>query len=96
MSQTPDFIAAHPHSFKHRKELEDSSICGCFYCLRTFPPGEVTEWVDWPEDTPDGLELTAGLTALCPWCGIDSVIGSRSGYPINEEFLAFMNRHWFG
>jgi len=28
-------------------------------------------------------------------CGIDSVIGSASGYPITTEFLESMNRRWF-
>jgi len=36
-------------------------------------------------------------TALCPHCGIDSVIGSASGYPVSEpQFLKAMHDHWFG
>ena len=34
-------------------------------------------------------------TALCPKCGIDSVIGTKSGYPITKEFLGQMQAHWF-
>jgi hypothetical protein len=34
-------------------------------------------------------------TALCPKCGIDSVIGSVSGYPIERGFLKKMHDHWF-
>ncbi len=30
-----------------------------------------------------------------PRCGIDSVIGSRSGFPLTPEFLAGMKQHWF-
>ena len=81
------FIAAHRNSSNHRDELLASKSCGCFYCLRIFSPGKVEEWVD----EIDGL----GTTALCPYCGIDSVIGSGSGYPITEEFLKAMHRHWF-
>jgi hypothetical protein len=36
-----------------------------------------------------------GQTAICPRCGIDSVIGDESGYPVTREFLAAMKAHWF-
>ena len=75
--------AAHKHSFKNRPEIEKSAVCGCFYCGKTFGPAEIMDWVD------------GGQTALCPCCGIDSVIGSQSGLVINKEFLDRMNQHWF-
>ena len=96
MSATsPSVVVAHSHSSVHRAEIEASEACGCFYCMSVFPPTEITEWVDWPPDTPDDLELAAGTTALCPRCGIDSVIGSASGYPLTVEFLSAMHSHWF-
>jgi hypothetical protein len=33
--------------------------------------------------------------ALCPHCGIDSVIGDASGYEISPTFLARMHEAWF-
>jgi hypothetical protein len=65
-----------------------SEICGCFYCLERFPPNAITEWID-------ANATGEGQTALCPRCGIDSVIGSASGFPITPEFLKSMNRRWF-
>lgn len=85
----PDHIRAHTHSIRHREEILASEVCGCFYCLATFPPPEIEEWVDVNEASPEGD------TALCPRCGIDSVIGSESGYPITPEFLSTMRQHWF-
>jgi hypothetical protein len=82
-----EIIAADKHSISHRSEILTSEVCGCFYCLAIFPPSEIKEWVD----AIDGI----GQTALCPKCGIDSVIGSNSGYPIGTEFLAQMRKHWF-
>jgi len=35
------------------------------------------------------------MTALCPRCGIDSVIGSASGYPITADFLLMMRKYYF-
>ncbi len=78
----------HSHSANHRKEIECSKQCGCFYCLEVYSPGKIDEWVD--EDEND-----LGTTALCPQCGIDSVIGDASGYPITKEFLKDMYRYWF-
>ena len=78
-----DLRKAHKHSSNHRQELESSELCGCFYCLRTFPTSKINDWVD--DET----------TALCPNCGIDSVIGSASSFPIKREFLEAMKALWF-
>ena len=94
-AMTPDIASAHAHCYRHRAEVEASASCGCFYCLAVFPPSRISEWVDWPEGTPADLELSLGTTALCPECGIDSVIGSASGLPIDAKFLSAMQAHWF-
>lgn len=88
-------ISAHKHSTKHRREILNSQQCGCFYCLCLFSPSEIADWVDWPEGTPEDQELELGSTALCPKCGVDSVIGDSSGYPIDPNFLRSMQKHWF-
>ena len=80
-----DHILAHQFSVNNRKQLGQSSVCGCFYCRKIFNPNEITEWI--PEKSG---------TALCPYCGIDSVIGESSGFPIAEQFLNKMNQYWFG
>ena len=82
-----DIIAAHKHSIRHREEVLTSELCGCFYCLAVFPPAAIKRWTD----TQNGI----GQTALCPKCGIDSVIGSSSGYPIEPVFLGQLRKHWF-
>lgn len=80
-----DGTQSHCHSLHNRSEIEASALCGCFYCCAVFPPGEITDWGDTYE--PD--------TAACPRCGIDSVIGSASGFPVTVEFLKAMKRVWF-
>ena len=87
MLMTPDDVRAHRHSSRHRGEILDSRMCGCFHCCETFAPADVTEWTD----ERDGV----GQTAFCPRCGIDSVIGSASGYPITHDFLKQMQERWF-
>lgn len=83
----PEVLEAHKHSIRHREEILGSDRCGCFYCGAIFPPVDVARWVD--DDN------RVGQTAICPQCGIDSVIGSKSGYPITPEFMAEMNSYWF-
>ena len=75
--------SAHKHSSNHRGEILASRSCGCFYCLATFSPDEIHEWID------------NRTTALCPRCHIDSVIGDASGLPITREFLEQMYAYWF-
>ena len=83
MDQLNPIVAAHKHCSNHREEILSSEMCGCFYCLEVYSPLEILDWVD--DDH----------CALCSKCGIDSVIGSKSGFPITKEFLRQMNRHWF-
>jgi hypothetical protein len=92
----PQLHAAHSKSSNHRADIEASLICGCYYCRTIFEPSEIAEWVDRPDDPATGQPVEAGQTALCPHCGVDSVIGAQSGYPITPEFLAAMHQYWFG
>jgi hypothetical protein len=79
---------AHKRSIRHRAEIEASAVCGCFYCEKMFAPSEIEDWTDTSNPLPE-------QTALCPHCGIDSVIGDKSGYAITRAFLAEMNKWWF-
>ncbi len=79
-----DIREAHAHSMRHRTEIMESKLCGCFDCCQIFAPSEITAWLDEGEGT-----------ALCPKCGIAKVIGDKSGFPITEEFLRRMHVAWF-
>lgn len=84
-----DVMEAHKYSSNNYPELLNDSKCGCFYCLSIFDPKEVEEYIQENDN-----EHNYG-TAICPYCGIDSVISESSGYPITEEFLRKMYRRWF-
>jgi len=90
MSDPFEIIAAHKFSSCHRNEILTSGVvCGCFHCCQTFDSTAIVEWVD--ED-----DSGVGQTALCPRCGIDSVISSCSGFPVTLDFLKEMRHYWFG
>ncbi len=77
--------AAHEACFCNKACIERSAWVGCFYCLRRQPASNIVEYVQ--DDQ----------AALCPHCGIDSVIGDASGYPVGDHtFLREMNEQWFG
>ncbi len=79
-----DQYQAYKHAQKHRQEVMQSEICGCFFCHVNFKPTTIRKWTD------------NEMTACCPECGLGGVIvGSASGMPIeNKEFLALIGSHW--
>ena len=83
------YIEAHKYSRNNMAQLKNYKICGCFYCLKIFSPTEIDDCLIADNDA-DRLG-----TALCPYCHIDSVMGASSDYPITEEFLEEMRKHWF-
>jgi hypothetical protein len=79
----------YPHQFasNHRFDVLNSQICNCFHCLAQFTPSRIEEWIDENEND-------VGQTALCPFCGIDSVIGDKS-IVLSKEFICEMEKFWF-
>jgi hypothetical protein len=67
----------------NREIVMQGTNCGCFYCRKTFSPLVIEEWIH------------EELTPLCPFCGIDSVLGELQGYPLTDEFLTSMHNHYF-
>ena len=79
-----DPVRARESSIGNRQQLQQDQNCGCFYCLKTFQSSEITQWYGDQDDT-----------AVCPYCGIDAVIGESSGMAITREFLKEMRLYWF-
>ena len=84
-----DLKRAHRYSSSHKAKLEKDAVCGCFYCLAIYNPAEIKDWMIF--NNP----VDRGGTAICPYCGVDSVIGESSGFPITKEFLTAMRNYWF-
>lgn len=84
MNADPRLLTAHKLCTRNREALGKSERAGCFYCLSTFAPSEIEEWLD------------KEVTALCPRCGIDSVLPETDTYPLDELFLRELQGFWFG
>lgn len=76
-------LIAHDSSIHNRALLEKAQTCGCFHCQRIFVPGEIVSLCD------------GGDTALCPYCGIDSVLADGPGCEVTGDFLKKMHDRWF-
>ena len=79
--------ALHKLSSRHREAVEAAERCGCFCCGSVFRPGEISEWLE-----ERGIP---GSTALCPQCGIDSVIPEGPDCQLDGDLLAAMHAYWF-
>ena len=90
-----DLLAATRHATNNQAEIEASKSCGCFCCVQTFPPAEIVAWSGLDVSSFDNPEAVSAGTALCPRCGSESVIGDKSGYSIDPDFLNRMNEAWF-
>ena len=77
----------HKYCIYNKKLIEQSKVCGCFYCQKTFSPKEIVEYTD--EDNKKGP------TALCPYCSIDAVLGDAVGVEITPKLLKHMNERYF-
>lgn len=78
-----DIIEARKHSRNNREEITHSHTCGCFHCRKRFNPAEITDWIEGEK------------TAVCPVCGVDSIIGDAAGFPITVGLLKTMKAYWF-
>lgn len=79
-----EIIEAHKLCSNNKESLLKVNKCGCFYCLKIFNPTKIKEWID---------DISG--TAICPFCGIDSIIGESPKFPITKKFLEKMNKYWF-
>jgi hypothetical protein len=76
-------------SFKNKAKIEESTICGCYYCKKIIDK----EKIEYLEEK-DGQE-----TALCPNCMIDSVITDKDvedNKELTVELLTEINKFAFG
>lgn len=71
-------------SMHNEERLKKAKTCGCYHCAMVFDVSVIDEWVD---DPP--------RTAICPYCGIDSVIDSEVVKPFTPEVLERISESMF-
>lgn len=74
------------HSVDNEIEILNSEKCGCVFCRSLFDARKISDWIS-DEN---------GVSAICPECGMDAVIGDASGVPLSKELLKSMNLAYYG
>lgn len=75
----------------NKQAIENSTECACAYCFEKFSPSEVEEYCC--DICPKTRELVEG-TALCPHCGIDSVIPNSLVQYTKNDLEKWHNEGW--
>lgn len=73
----------HTYSAHNRSRIAVADKCYCFHCKAVLDSREITDYAD------------HGQTAICPKCGIDSIIPDSIDEPLNEKTVAELNQYWF-
>ena len=81
----PELNVFYTYSIRNEESILKSDFCGCFHCISIFPAIDIKETV---------VEKDGFKTAICPICGIDSVLGDAS-VEITAEILEAMNEYYF-
>lgn len=80
-----DLDAIHQLCFGNEQLLGQSAQAGCFQCLNVFPADAVNSWI---ADKPN-------RTAVCPRCGIDSVLADSMGLDVSADLLEALHNRYF-
>jgi len=83
MKQSKQIDELSKYTYKNADIIEESNVCACYFCLKTFPSHLVIDFVD------------KGKTALCPVCKTESVYGDASGFSMHPKFVALAGKWYF-
>ncbi|MCI1245109.1 MAG: sel1 repeat family protein [Bacilli bacterium] len=74
------------HSKHNEIEIIKSKTCSCYFCRQSYSARDVNDWVNDKD----------GVTAICPICGMDAVIGDACGIPFGKADLKELNLAYYG
>lgn len=86
MKKDPKLLALHARASNNEIEILKSKTCSCFFCRQTYSARLVNDWIN----------DARGVTAICPECGMDAVIGDAGGEAMDKALLKEMNLAYYG
>ncbi len=79
-----------PEILKHTKDNEidilRSKKCSCLFCRQSYDARKVSEWNNEEKR----------ISAICPECGMDTVVGDASGFNLDHDTLKAINQAYYG
>ena len=85
LNQTDRCSYWHQYSTSNQQRILSSKRCGCFFCNKIFESNLVFEYY---------MKDKNGPTAICPFCGVDSLLPDSS-VELSLELLKDMHSIWF-
>lgn len=80
-----------PDIYKHTKNNEldilQSKTCSCLFCQQNYSARKVSEW---------NTDKNNQMSAVCPECGMDAVVGDASGYVLDDDDIETLHKTYFG
>lgn len=78
----------HSYCSENKEILDECEVAACFYCKQKVLCSDIDDWCN---------ELSGKETAICPHCGIDSVVPYKVDgvYELNDKMLDEMHKYWF-
>ena len=86
MAIDPKLIELQKHTHNNEIEILHSKTCSCIFCRQHYDARTVNDWVN----------DERGMSAICPECGMDAVIGDNGGEPLDKDTLKALNLAFFG
>lgn len=81
-----DLEKAHLHASNNEIEIVKSDKCACFFCRQVYSARKIQDWIN----------DERGISAICPECGIDAVVGDASGISLEKPILKALNLAYYG
>ena len=75
----------HQYSVSNKQTVLSSEKCGCFFCNQIFDSNLITDFY---------IQDEKGETAICPFCGVDSILPD-SKVELSAQVLEDMHKLWF-
>ncbi len=82
----PRLLEIQRHAVNNDLEILKSETASCFFCRQTYSARKVNDWI-----TDE-----RGVTAICPECGMDAVVGDASGFALTHDDLKALNAAFYG
>ena len=80
-------IDARRHSHGNWDDLNRCMQCGCYSCGTIFLSNDIYNWIGLDARNIDNA------TAICPFCGANTVIPDSSVYPLKKDFLEYLKNY---
>ena len=78
----------HTYCFENKELLNECKEAVCFYCKQKVICTDINDWCN---------ELSGKESAICPYCGIDSIVPYKVDgvYELDNKMLDEMHKYYF-